>query len=491
MSDGQSPPPSVVLPEEPQEQDDDEQDLVSPVTTDDESMAAPTPTRCTTTTTTTGNSFHEMGRPELPRVTWTTDRRSGEGTEPLTHEFEDPRRTPRGLVNVEDDNALVRPTSHKTKMDDDSLGLRSASSSQQEPTCAQRDPEGTVSRHAIRKSRRFSDEFQNELMKVPDENENDKGSIEGKTTPSTHSDISHSSPPAGLKEISITRNQQDEDDGLEEEDENDDNGETIKSPLSVKGSERHPPEVDPVPKFEEDETRQQDSDRSLLHSSMEAPPPKQPSFRPPSMAEYIPTESDMSVFSVHSGYAMHDQSGLLPRIVPGTMVPSQTLHLPFPTHVHPLQHGITTQHSMGSSNGYPPQHYHPHYGGASLPPPVVMGPPSVGKRKIHFRLVEDIPLPTRRKASFLSFRRPSHRNSLTASPVAEEPPTEVDRGRMTVSWYEGTTTLELMEHVRTAVIRKLDLRGSTKLADLRILDESSSPPEGRYKAKLRRCIVKS
>ena len=480
MSDGQSPPPSVVLPEEPQEQDDDEQDLVSPVTTDDESMAAPTPTRCTTTTTTTGNSFHEMGRPELPRVTWTTDRRPVVGTEPIT-EFDERRLKRQGMVNVEDEieNALD-PISHKTKMDDDSLGLRSASSSQ-EPHCAQKDPEGAVSRHAIRKSRRFSDEFQNEVMKFPDEY--GKGSNEGKITPSTHSDISHVSPPAGLKEISITRHQQDEDDGLEE-DENDDLGESIKSPLSVKGSETQPPEVDTAPKFEENKARQHNSDRALLNASMEAPPPNEPSLRPPSMAEYIPVESDMSVFSVHSGYARHEQSALLPRIVPGTMVQSQTLHLPFPTHVHHIQQGITTQHSMGSSNGYPPQHYHPHYGGAPMPSPVVMGPPSVGKRKVHFRLVEDIPLPTRRKASFLSFRRPSHRNSLTASPVAEEPPTEVDRGRMTVSWYEGTTTLELMEHVRTAVIRKLDLRGSTKLADLRILDESASPPEGRCKPKL-------
>ena len=125
-----------------------------------------------------------------------------------------------------------------------------------------------------------------------------------------------------------------------------------------------------------------------------------------------------------------------------------------------------------------------------MPPPAVIMAQSqvVGKRKIHFRLVEDIRIPTSTRkgmrGSFLSFRRNSSRNNnlLMTPPLEEEPPQEMDRGRVTVSWYEGTTTLELMEHVRNAVIRKLGLQGTTKLAELRILDEGSNPPEGKQSA---------
>jgi hypothetical protein len=421
--------------------------------------------------------------PQLPRVTWTTDRLQVAGVEPINEIERQQVGEKMGNVEVQ---ATSGSTSHKTKMDDDSLGLRSASGSPQEPPCSQREPEGTVSRHAIRESRRFSDDFQNEIMKVGDDK--NKGSNGEVVTPTTNRDLSHSSPPAALKEISISRDVQVDGGGLEEEDESDDLDHSIKSPLPTDSFLRRPTARDKSPHSKEDQTTHLDVDSLPLNASMEASPPREALYKPPSTTDFVPLESDLSVFSVHSGYAIHDQNGLQPRIVPGTMVHSSTPHHPYPAniaaHIHHPQQGIPTQHSMGSNNGYPAQHYLSHYGGAPLPPPVIMGPPSVGKRKVHFRLVEDIPLPTRRKPSFLSFRRPSHRSLLTASPVAEELPTEVERGRVTVSWYEGTTTLELMEHVRTAVIRKLDLQGSTKLADLRILEESTSPPEGRYMSKL-------
>jgi len=54
----------------------------------------------------------------------------------------------------------------------------------------------------------------------------------------------------------------------------------------------------------------------------------------------------------------------------------------------------------------------------------------------------------------------------------------VERGRITVSWYEGTTTLELNEHVRKSVVRKLKLDEHMEIADLRFIDETSDPPEG-------------
>jgi len=484
MSDSPSPLPSLLLSEhhleeeeeeeeEEYDQNDDDQGLVSPVTTDDESMAP-------TGTVQTGVM---EGLLELPRVTWMTDRRPPlKGTEAIVDEIDRHDPQSNGHVETSDDNRLSRLISHKSKMDDDSLGLGSASSPHQEPHCHQREPEGAVSRHAIRESRRFSDDFQKEVMGegqvVVDCGEERNG---GGCTVTTNSDASHSSPPTALKEISISRHLHDEDDGFEAEDEHDIMEESLKIPLpiSVLAVRAQGPETSP--KSEDDENGHHDSDHSLLNASLDAPSlPREPAFRPPHTAELVPPESDMSVFSVHSGYGLHDQSGLLPRIVHGTMVQTTGVHHPYPGHVHHVQQGISAQLSMGSSNGYPPQHYHSHYGGTPIPPPAVMIPPSSGKRKVHFRLVEDILLPTRKKTSFLSFRRPSHRSLLTASPVAEEPPTEVDRGRVTVSWYEGTTALELTEHVRTAVIRKLDLRGTTKLADLRILDETTNPPEGMY-----------
>jgi hypothetical protein len=54
----------------------------------------------------------------------------------------------------------------------------------------------------------------------------------------------------------------------------------------------------------------------------------------------------------------------------------------------------------------------------------------------------------------------------------------LDRGMITVSWFEGTSAIELQEHVRTSVLRKLGLEKGVDLADMRILDESSDPPEG-------------
>jgi hypothetical protein len=57
--------------------------------------------------------------------------------------------------------------------------------------------------------------------------------------------------------------------------------------------------------------------------------------------------------------------------------------------------------------------------------------------------------------------------------------TAVDRGTISVSWFEGTSAIELQEHVRTSVVRKLGLDKGVDIEDLRILDDSSDPPEGR------------
>lgn len=123
-----------------------------------------------------------------------------------------------------------------------------------------------------------------------------------------------------------------------------------------------------------------------------------------------------------------------------------------------------------------------------------------GKRKIHLQLWEDVSSTMMKPetSGFLSFRR--KKGILRRSPQQSPPISEVDdinhshgddnggndpnknnqwadRGTLTVSWYEGTSSLELQEHVQNSVIRKLGLMSTTKLVDFRVLDESTDSPE--------------
>lgn len=132
---------------------------------------------------------------------------------------------------------------------------------------------------------------------------------------------------------------------------------------------------------------------------------------------------------------------------------------------------------------------HQQQAGFSVPNQVTTLPG--GKRKIHLHLWEDLSaLSQPEKSSFLSFRR--RKGILRKHPTDSTPNSELgdsnhstgnndsqwaDRGRLTISWYEGTTSLELQEHVHNSVIRKLGLKSTTKLLDFRVLDESSNPSE--------------
>eukprot|EP00934_Nitzschia_sp_Nitz4_P001030 Nitzschia sp. Nitz4//scaffold66_size103028//5229//7606//NITZ4_004486-RA/size103028-snap-gene-0.89-mRNA-1//1//CDS//3329556314//1030//frame0 len=205
-------------------------------------------------------------------------------------------------------------------------------------------------------------------------------------------------------------------------------------------------------------------------------------------------ESDMSVFSLHSSY---DRSNLPPLPPPASFLQnSPGLHpitFNMPTNASQMASSIQApqHHAITHANGYPAfrpkQHYYPAPPSSMQPPPprVIMDSQTHfhdSKRTIHLRLQEapgssDAGPSHRRKHSFLSFRRtPMH---VPPSPVAEEPNHKpLDRGSLTVSWYEGTTTQELNEHVRSAVVRKLGLDGTTtKLAEILLLDPSSTPPE--------------
>ena len=54
---------------------------------------------------------------------------------------------------------------------------------------------------------------------------------------------------------------------------------------------------------------------------------------------------------------------------------------------------------------------------------------------------------------------------------------QIDRGYITVSWYDGTGSAELNEHVLRSVRRKLGLAEGITLRDVRIIDESVEPNE--------------
>jgi len=155
---------------------------------------------------------------------------------------------------------------------------------------------------------------------------------------------------------------------------------------------------------------------------------------------------------------------------------------PAPHHHHSHGHGLQQSHMSAHAHAMPPSSIilngNSNTGGSN------------GKTKIHLRLIQDAESrsdsgrPPKRSSLFTSFGRRRRGGSFTSSlsPI-ESPMTDPshesgnDRGKMTVSWYPGTSSLELQEHVRNSVVRKLELRGGIKLTDLRILDESSDPPE--------------
>lgn len=121
------------------------------------------------------------------------------------------------------------------------------------------------------------------------------------------------------------------------------------------------------------------------------------------------------------------------------------------------------------------------YGYAHIGPSPYATPPPFslagGRRKIKLRLEEDIRVHERRQSFFA--RRFSHRRIDSAQSVDSSVGEQgIDRGSISVSWFEGTTSAELQEHVRKSLIRKVGLGENVKLVDLRILDETVDPPEG-------------
>jgi hypothetical protein len=239
-----------------------------------------------------------------------------------------------------------------------------------------------------------------------------------------------------------------------------------------------------TPEIEEGEEKKL-PDRPLTRHVLETRDPSEGavlhSFFPESspMQERPITSTNNNIYQAISPL---DTDRSLPPMIYQRTTTSRVDHttLPIP-HLPPLAIG-TGQRTGVIAAHLPPQYSHQLQGmPLTNQNPMMMGG---GKRKIHLRLIEDVEPKKGKKVSFLAFRRKKKGGLLVSPRGGIEPPIEepqvLDRGRVTVSWYEGTTSLELYEHVRNSVIRKLELHGTAKLSDLRILDEAFDPPEGKY-----------
>jgi hypothetical protein len=183
-----------------------------------------------------------------------------------------------------------------------------------------------------------------------------------------------------------------------------------------------------------------------------------------------PLSPSLRVMTPLDDNTQHTQDSNIVIAPHGTIVyqPDAFIHAP-PTFQHHGSFGYTAVHMPVLQQNV---HHPPTQMTTTAAPMQATG----GRRKITLRLEEDIKETSRRGSFF--FRRRSHRatQSMGDSFTFDEHGT--DHGTMTVSWFDGTTSSELQEHVRKSVIRKMKLDKSTRLSDMRIMDQSVHPPEG-------------
>lgn len=154
---------------------------------------------------------------------------------------------------------------------------------------------------------------------------------------------------------------------------------------------------------------------------------------------------------------------------------------------------VVSQPATVEQQGYVPALQHPHSfhypvqimqpGMPPIPQSILTVPPPVahpavqpgGRRKIVLHLQEEVS--ANRRSSFFSR---SSRFLQRGQPLQSVQENVIDRGAVSVSWFEGTKSPELQEHVRRTVIRKMGLHRDTELSDMRIIDETVDPPEGEF-----------
>ena len=135
----------------------------------------------------------------------------------------------------------------------------------------------------------------------------------------------------------------------------------------------------------------------------------------------------------------------------------------------------------------------------------------IRKRAIQLRLEQEVKTDrggegfSKYTSKFLKFRRPRVRSiddcadtplksldsDLTRCDSVPESPepessyngkrssTLINHGSISISWYDGTSTVELQDHVRKSLCRKLDLDPSQRVNNIRLIDESVIPSEGK------------
>ena len=152
------------------------------------------------------------------------------------------------------------------------------------------------------------------------------------------------------------------------------------------------------------------------------------------------------------------------------------------------EHRLVQQHAATSFRSLPPNNN-------IQQPFAAYKTTTQGRRKMRMRLEEEVQqrLNLRnnnnnnkthgRTASLLGSIRRGSRQMFGQSRFLEQKQrneyecVSVDRGTISVSWFEGTSSLELNEHVKKSVARKLKLEKSMEIVDMRVMDESESPPE--------------
>lgn len=199
------------------------------------------------------------------------------------------------------------------------------------------------------------------------------------------------------------------------------------------------------------------------------------SWRPSQMSSYpsspLTTMQAPQAIALNNGGYMVMAPPQMPQIPHHPGQPQHAFIAPAPAMLH-HQSSFHSHQQMRTSFGYQPMP-------SMAPMPSPTATATGGKRKIKLKLQEETtarPSHLRRASFFFGGR--STRKLMMSDPLPEtEELKEKDRGTITVSWYEGTSSIELQEHVNRSVERKLKLKDGQELDDIRILDTKMEPPE--------------
>lgn len=199
------------------------------------------------------------------------------------------------------------------------------------------------------------------------------------------------------------------------------------------------------------------------------------SWRPSQMSSYpsspLTTMQAPQAIALNNGSYMVMAPPQMPQIPHHPSQPQHAFIAPAPAMLH-HQSSFHSQQQLRTSFGYQTM-----TNMAPIPSPTATA--TGGKRKIKLKLQEETtarPSHLRRASFFFGGR--STRKLMMSEPLPEtEELKEKDRGTITVSWYEGTSSIELQEHVNRSVERKLKLKDGQELDDIRILDTKMDPPE--------------